>query len=308
MDYLVTVICTTYNQVSYIKDALDGFVMQETDFKFKVIVHDDASTDGTTEIVKDYQRKYPDIIFPIIQNENLISKGESRKPYINPLIEGKYICFCEGDDYWIDKFKLSKQVKFLESHKEYCICATSTNYLIVKDNTISNKFQTHNDREVSLKEVLYELNGPPYHYSSMMVRKEVYFDMPNWRNIMEFGNLGNSLASVNFGKIWMIHDVTSVYRSGAIGSWTNATSNLESRIYYCNMVINSLKLFDKETNYKYHKIVCHRINTSFLDICLFQKNYFDAIFKKGLKGFIQTPLRRKLTIIYEAIYYGILKH
>ena len=122
---IVTVWCLAYNQKDFIRDALEGFVMQKTTFPFEVIVHDDASTDGTTAIVQEYARRYPDIIKPVIETENQWQKG-GLKHIIHIMNEkyrnGKYIAFCEGDDYWTAPHKLQQQVDFLESHAEYSMC------------------------------------------------------------------------------------------------------------------------------------------------------------------------------------------
>lgn len=113
----VSICCITYNHEKYIRDALEGFVMQKTNFKFEAIVHDDASTDNTTTIIREYAEKYPDIIKPIIETENQFSKqdGSLNKIMISAC-KGKYIAFCEGDDYWTDPYKLQKQVDFMENH------------------------------------------------------------------------------------------------------------------------------------------------------------------------------------------------
>ncbi|MGI9249448.1 MAG: glycosyltransferase [Woeseiaceae bacterium] len=122
---LVSVCCTTYNHENYIREALDSFLLQETDFAFEIIVHDDASTDGTAEIVLEYASKYPGLFRTIIQDENQYSKGGLIYPrFVLPAARGKYIALCEGDDYWTDKTKLQKQVTFLENNPEYVITYT----------------------------------------------------------------------------------------------------------------------------------------------------------------------------------------
>lgn len=120
---IVSIWCATYNQEKYIRQCLDGFVMQKTNFRFEAIVHDDASTDGTSDIVREYAEKYPDIIKPIIETENQYSKQDgSLDRIMYETCTGKYIAFCEGDDYWTDSLKLQKQLDYLEAHPECSCC------------------------------------------------------------------------------------------------------------------------------------------------------------------------------------------
>ena len=123
---LVSISCITYNQELYISQTLDGFLMQKTNFPFEVLIHDDASTDSTSDIIREYEIKFPKIIKPIIQTENQWSKGLRciSATYNYPRSKGKYIAFCEGDDYWIDENKLQMQVDFLEQNPEYGLCYT----------------------------------------------------------------------------------------------------------------------------------------------------------------------------------------
>ena len=119
---LVTVCCTTYNHERYVSEAIESFLMQETDFPFEIIVHDDASTDGTAKIIREYEEKYPRLIRTIIQSENQYSKAGLINPrFVFPRARGKYLALCEGDDYWTDPLKLQKQVTFLEENPDYVI-------------------------------------------------------------------------------------------------------------------------------------------------------------------------------------------
>lgn len=117
---LVTIRCLVYNHEPYLRQCLDGFVMQKTDFPFEAIVHDDASTDRSADIIREYAEKYPDIIKPIFEKENQYSKHDgSIQRVMNEHTRGKYVALCEGDDYWIDPLKLQKQVYFLERNPDY---------------------------------------------------------------------------------------------------------------------------------------------------------------------------------------------
>lgn len=124
-EVLVTIRCCAYNHERFIRQCLEGFVMQKADFRFEAIVHDDASTDNTAAIIREYAEKYPDIIKPIYETENQYSKRDgSLMRIMNAHTRGKYIAMCEGDDYWTDPYKIQKQVDFLESHPDYVMCSS----------------------------------------------------------------------------------------------------------------------------------------------------------------------------------------
>lgn len=117
---LVSICCLTYNHEKYINACLEGFVSQKTDFNFEVLVHDDASTDDTANVVRIFEKRYPHIIKPIYQKENQFSKGITPTIKFNfPRVKGEFIAMCEGDDCWIDPLKLQKQVDFLRNNLEY---------------------------------------------------------------------------------------------------------------------------------------------------------------------------------------------
>ena len=126
---LVTIHCLVYNHEPYLRDCLEGFVMQQTNFPFVAIVHDDASTDGSAAIIREYEEKYPDIIKPIYETENQYSKRDgSLTRIMNTAIDAtgaKYVAMCEGDDYWTDPLKLQKQVDILEADESLMLCCTN---------------------------------------------------------------------------------------------------------------------------------------------------------------------------------------
>lgn len=125
---LVSIKCLVYNHEPYLRQCLDGFVMQKTNFPFEAIVHDDASTDGSADIIREYAEKYPDIIKPIYETENQYSKGDGSLTRIidsamHP--ESKYVALCEGDDYWTDPDKLQLQVDVMEKNPDVGLVHTT---------------------------------------------------------------------------------------------------------------------------------------------------------------------------------------
>lgn len=127
-DIIVSVRCIVFNHEPFLRQCLDGIVMQQTDFRFEAFVHDDASTDGSADIIREYAERYPDIIKPYFEEENLYSKKDGsfrRVTYSRENLRGKYIALCEGDDYWTDPLKLQKQVDYLEAHPDCMLCFTN---------------------------------------------------------------------------------------------------------------------------------------------------------------------------------------
>ena len=120
----VSIICLVYNHEPYLRKCLEGFVNQKCNFEYEVLIHDDASTDNSASIIREYEEKYPEIIKPIYQKENQHSKGvKITATFLYPKAQGEYLAWCEGDDYWTNENKLQKQVDFLDSHSEYIACA-----------------------------------------------------------------------------------------------------------------------------------------------------------------------------------------
>ena len=217
---LVTIQCLTYNHKPYIRECLEGFVMQKTNFRFEVIVHDDASTDGTTEIVKEYAEKYPDIIKPFFESENQYSKHDGTIAGImRENTYGKYVAMCEGDDYWTDPLKLQKQVDFMESHPEYTLSHTAFEFYY-QNNSAFKKFENKKTEEYSKDQLISAiLNDNSYRIqtNTALYPVSVFQDILNENPFLFSGfflmgdtQLWCCLASR--GKVHYLNDVTAVYR------------------------------------------------------------------------------------------------
>jgi len=256
---VVSVVCKTFNHKNYIAQCLDGFLSQKTNFRIEVIVHDDASTDGTTDIVKQYAEQYPDIIIPIIQKENQYSKHvKVNDTFIAPLIRGKYIAMCEGDDYWCCDTKLQQQVEFLESHSEYSACVHCTKVVDVKGNVISLTGNLDDECDLYFSDVVLQ-GGSEFHTSSILCRKEYFFHRPvEFSSVARVGDYPFAIYLASKGKIRRLGDVMSVYRIGTYGSWSGTMSQDKMiQTYYA--LIEFLEKIDDYFDNKYHAEICRAV-------------------------------------------------
>lgn len=216
-DCLVSVLCTAYNHEQYIRDALEGFVNQKTGFAFEVLVNDDASSDGTAAIIREYAEKYPEIIRPFYQKENQFSKGIGYiyENIFYPSARGKYFAFCEGDDYWTDGSKLQRQADFLENHPDYSACVHNTLlHYCAGGRPDDLLIPSRGDHEVLYENVI---RGPidAYHTSSLMARREVITQTPDFYRAAVshgFADYAWALLLRLRGGIWFIDRSMSVYR------------------------------------------------------------------------------------------------
>ena len=216
-DCLVSILCTAYNHEQYIRSALEGFVSQKTGFAFEVLVNDDASSDGTAAIIREYAEKYPEIIRPFYQKENQFSKGIGYiyENIFYPHARGKYFAFCEGDDYWTDESKLQRQVNFLESHPDYSACVHNTTLHYCNGSRPDELLiPGRGDHEVLYENVIH---GPidAYHTSSLMARREIIVQTPDFYRAATahgFADYAWALLLRLKGGIWFIDRSMSVYR------------------------------------------------------------------------------------------------
>lgn len=250
---LVSIRCTAYNHEQYIRDALNGFLIQETTFPFEVIVHDDASTDNTTKIIKEYENKYPNIIKPIYETENQYSKHDgSFSRIINEKIKGKYIAFCEGDDYWINKNKLQMQIEYLESHSN-CKLVLTNNYS--EDNKTKIKEIDNPYPELGIlssSEVIRENKTLPA-TCSMIVPYSIYVSMPSLFKKAPVGDIPLRYYAITLGYAYYFDEVTCVYRKNSVGSFSLRVKNNKD---YAKHILENMLVFydnyDKYTNYQHH--------------------------------------------------------
>lgn len=273
-DIMVSIYCKAYNHEKYIRDCLEGFVCQKTNFRYEVIIHDDASTDGTADIIREYEQKYPDLIRPIYQTENQYSK---RVPVFSqimlPMMRGKYIACCEGDDYWTDSGKLQMQVDFLETHPEYSACVHNTEIINMSN---GKRFVNYPDKDgtYELKDVVAG-NMSCYHTSSLVYRIEYAKDRPAFLRMQSgVGDYPLSIYLALSGRIQYFGRVMSVYRYGTEGSWTRRLGNdNQKKIANFNKQIAMLEAANEYSGHRYDALFLNKIGCTRCDILIAEGNY-----------------------------------
>lgn len=286
---MVSIKCLVYNHEPYLRDCLNGFIMQNTSFKFEAIVHDDASTDGSTAIIREYAAKYPDIIKPIYEKENQYSKHDgSLSKIMNAECQGKYIAMCEGDDYWTDPLKLQKQVDFLEEHKDYSGMAHQSTVIYSNSDKEAHVFKVLPEGEKTIDQLL---NHRIFHTASIMFRRCV-FDKNILPNNVLSGDKALILLIIMCGRFWYSNDDMCVYRKneGGISSWVTVEI-LKKDLN----IIKWAKSIDKNfPSWKYRSFLHFTFYTYPPKLTIFEiiKNYFLAV----LYSFSNFP--KNILIIY----------
>jgi len=300
---LVSVFCMAYNHEKYIEDALKGFVMQKTSFRFEVLVHDDASQDRTADIIREYEMKHPDIIKPIYQTENQYSK--------NPGIiwdlfmeksNGKYIAICEGDDCWITPNKIQRQVDYMESHPDCTLCFT--NGLCEEDGIISGrrvipwtKFAKraykHGDADYDMGEMIL-LDYVPT--ASLLFRKEVWINPPPLSQDSFDGDNYIRYYTTSLGYAHCIDEDTCLYRFGVKNSLsTKWREDVQKKVDFLHMYGSLLDDMNVFTDYKYDAVIqetklLQDFEKGWLqkDYSMLRQNRFHVFYRKsGVGGYMK---------------------
>ena len=257
-DVKVSISCIAYNQEDYIADAIESFLMQKTNFKYKVLIHDDASTDKTAEIIKEYEKKYPDIIKGVYQSENQYSKGvKVTTTFLAPLYLGKYVAVCEGDDYWTDENKLQKQYDYMESHPECNLCVHGS--VEVKADTKSVLSISNLSDKLEEYDIIDAIKGLGRNVAtnSFFCRKEYRKMTPEFMRIAPCGDyVLPILCAKDGGKIVYLPYVMSAHRAMAKSSITESwQKNYDKLKKYCERFDKMLDALDEYTDYKYSEYV-----------------------------------------------------
>jgi len=293
---LVSICCIAYNHENFIKECLDGFLMQQTNFEFEIIIHDDASTDETKSIIEKYVSKYPNKINFFYQTENQYSKGVRgiAAKFTFPHAKGKYIALCEGDDYWTDPLKLQKQVDFLESNPGYGICFHKVKILrnktLYEDVNIENRYNLITNFPATVNDLLK--HGNFMHTPSVMYRRD-QVKIPFELSYSSVGDYFMHIVVAKNSYIKRIDDTMAVYREGVGIYSTLSNKEMQKKILNYQICILSY-LEDQNQKEIILQKVLMSINALYGNNVLDNKSLSSQLSLKRLLKIILIKIKRKL--------------
>lgn len=296
-DTMVSIICNTYNHEEYIADAIEGFLMQKTNFKFEVLIHDDASTDNTASIIREYEKEYPDIIKPIYQTENQHSqKIAIMRTFQYPRVRGKYIALCEGDDYWTDENKLQKQYDAMEIHPEVDMCAHRALKIFCNTNEVEELAPECEDTIIPVEKVI-DAKNILVATASLFYRSCINKNLPEFRKFTDLDYTIRVHGSLK-GGILYLNDCMSVYRVlSCEHSFTSTiTKRREANLAYWEKLVAAKKMIDEETNYQYTEILQEAILRGELRILSIKRQYKEMKSGKYKELYEKLPVKSKIKI------------
>ena len=290
---LVAINCITYNHERFLRDTLEGFVNQQTDFPYVAIVHEDKSTDGTAAILREYAEKYPDIIKPIFEEENQYSKpdgslGDIMSAAINAT-GAKYVAYCEGDDYWTSPNKLQKQVEIMEANPNCTMCVHKFKWINI-DNTEEDTERGSNHKGEIIPYYLNLESGAHCATLTFIIKHDIlksqyYKHITNIRK-MAFGDVMIVLAAYHYGTIYNIPEVMACYRRNNGGACQKFLNNPWQLTRTTIALANRADALYKETVKK------EMVSTHFMNWRIFPYNLMLAgrIFWFNPKGVLKNHL------------------
>lgn len=301
-DIVVSISCIVFNHAPYLRETLDGFLMQKTDFRYEVLIHDDCSTDGSQEIIKEYERKYPGIISPIYEKENQYSKGGpiGSAVWNFPRAKGRYIAICEGDDYWTDPLKLQKQVDFMEAHPECSLCFHNALTHWEDGREPDKPFASIEDRFYTGQELVSSWLSPT---ASFLIRSDLRYKYTEYilkLPLLGVGDMPMLVFFAQFGKIYGSSEIMCVYRKHP-GGFTQFSDCTKTYIVACSWEARREAFGAEYYDICTKKMTGLYMNAIFRSIrernfAVFLKSFYRGILKQpsvGFKALFAIPKERK---------------
>lgn len=298
----VSIICNAFNHEKYIRKCLEGFVSQNTDFEYEVLIHDDASTDGTPEVIKEFEAKYPNVIKPIFQKTNQYSQGiPITIRYQFPRVNGKYIAICEGDDYWCDENKLQIQVDALEQHNELDMCAHHAD--VFTRGKKSGEIGPKQDNIILPLEQVILGGGGILSTNSLVFRRDLINKNYRFRNFYSIDYSLQIMGAIRGGILYFGRTM-SVYNYMTEGSWTSRiSSDNDKHINHVTKTIEMLRILNEETMNAYStpinerikqlEFYIYKVQSDFNNAKKYKELYEKMKFSEKTKLFIKSIIKKR---------------
>lgn len=282
---LVTVIIPTHDHAPFFARAVESVLAQKTTFAFDILIHDDASTDGTAEIARDYAARYPEQIRLIAQTVNQYQTDKKIQTHIlYPRISAKYTAICDGDDLWTDDDKLQSQVDYLERNPDCTLCICGADKIDVDDRVIGAAAPYGEDCVVRLEDMI-RAGGEFCSSNTIVAPTRLLNNQPDFCELTEVEDIPVHMWCAVNGYAWYFKDHMAAYRYAVPGSWSERqnVAKQETQIQTCRGIIGLLQGFDSYTNGTYH--------ASFADAILYQEFKIKCV-EHDLKALKQPPYRQ----------------
>ena len=334
-EYPVCIRCITYNHAPYIQNALNGFILQKTDFSYVCIIVDDASTDGEPDIIRQYisdhfdledhsvvqieetgdynltfarHKNNPNCYFAVFLLKYNHHGKTPKDPYFSRWIEkAKYIAMCEGDDYWTDPLKLQKQVDYLDSHPDCTLSVHSADWL-TDDGLFPGGCQDSFPKNYSVEELI-RCGGYHFATASFVFRSELGYNWPEWRKKARVGDFSLQILLGLHGNVHYLPDRMCVYRYQHIGSWSYYQLERDKNIAFQKNKIEWMTLLDEATNHKYQEAIYDQLFQHYNSLFNLHEigfwDYAKAVRKSGQKRYAR--LMKDAFRIYLSPFYIFLK-
>lgn len=273
-ELMVSVNCITYNHEKFIADAIESFLMQKTDFKYEILIHDDASTDKTAEIIRGYEERFPDLIKPIYQTENQYSKVKRISKFNIERVKGKYIANCEGDDYWTDPYKLQKQVDYMESNAKCSMCAHGSIHVTEENNRLDTVSRPHHGNKIFTVEEVIEGGGGLFTTNSILYPSRLALNKPDYYFKAPVGDYPLAIHLATQGEVYYIDEFMSAYRVNVRGSFiSNLSSSTDKIAKHFTAIAGMLDQVNEETKYRYNEAIVKTKAKNAFNVLLAQERY-----------------------------------
>lgn len=306
-EIMVSINCATFNHEDFIEEALDSFLNQKTNFKYEILIHDDASTDNTAAIIKEYQKRYPDIIKPILREENQYSQGKKVSLFNDYRAEGKYIAMCEGDDYWSDSNKLQKQFDFMEKNSEYSLTLHNAMKLNNQTKEDIGPVRPLNDvqKDYTTDEIILA-GGDYFPTASMFYRTKFTEKYPDFYLTAPTGDVARLIYFSLCGKVNYDNAVMSVYRVNNPDSWVGQNSSVDKKVKWLSGSIEMYEEINSYTKGLYNTSLNYRIAEREFNLLLLKKDFQTIKQEKYNEVYRNLPMKKKVSLFLHQYFSPIM--